>query len=185
MLQSRSHRLVSSSPVKQRLHPCYRTGRCRSGRPAVLGRPHGSDCRIAYPMEVAVGDAGGWGPSGGSDISKSEQVKQCMNLDHCLHWLHLEPTHPILHLSILAALGAHSPYTALSTMAALGAQPPYPTLSTLAALRAHSPGPAVEVTQEEPVAAKPLESTVLDSKVGGALRYESSATMDRPITWGG
>jgi hypothetical protein len=23
----------------------------------------------------------------------SEQVKQCMDLEHWLHWLHLEPTH--------------------------------------------------------------------------------------------
>jgi hypothetical protein len=25
----------------------------------------------------------------------SEQVKECMDLEHCLHWLHLEPTHRI------------------------------------------------------------------------------------------
>jgi hypothetical protein len=23
----------------------------------------------------------------------SEQVKECMDLEHCPHWLHLEPTH--------------------------------------------------------------------------------------------
>jgi hypothetical protein len=23
----------------------------------------------------------------------SEQVKECMDLEHCLHWLYLEPTH--------------------------------------------------------------------------------------------
>jgi hypothetical protein len=26
-----------------------------------------------------------------SDYSKSEQVKQCLDLEHCPHWLHLEP----------------------------------------------------------------------------------------------
>jgi hypothetical protein len=31
---------------------------------------------------------GGWDPSGESDGSKSEQVKQCMDLEQCLHWLH-------------------------------------------------------------------------------------------------
>jgi hypothetical protein len=25
--------------------------------------------------------------------SKSKEVKHCMDLEHCLHWLHLEPTH--------------------------------------------------------------------------------------------
>jgi hypothetical protein len=52
---------------------------------------------------------GGWDPSAVSDDSKSEQVKQCMDLVHCLHWLHLEPTHLLSTLSALAALGAHSP----------------------------------------------------------------------------
>jgi hypothetical protein len=28
-----------------------------------------------------------------SDDSKSEQVRQCVDLQHYLHWLHLEPTH--------------------------------------------------------------------------------------------
>jgi hypothetical protein len=39
---------------------------------------------------------GGWDPSGESDNSKSEQVKQCMDLEHCLHCLHLEATHLLL-----------------------------------------------------------------------------------------
>jgi hypothetical protein len=46
---------------------------------------------------------GGWDPSGESDNNnKSEQVKQCMDLRHCLHWLHLEPTHlpPILRQAL-------------------------------------------------------------------------------------
>jgi hypothetical protein len=30
--------------------------------------------------------------SGESDNSKSEQAKQYMDLEHCMHWLHLEPT---------------------------------------------------------------------------------------------
>jgi hypothetical protein len=37
--------------------------------------------------------AGRWDPSGESVNSESEQVRQCMDLEHCLHWLHLEPTH--------------------------------------------------------------------------------------------
>jgi hypothetical protein len=36
---------------------------------------------------------GGWDPSAQSGGSKSEQVKKCMDLEHCPHWLHLEPTH--------------------------------------------------------------------------------------------
>jgi hypothetical protein len=36
---------------------------------------------------------GGWVPSRESDSSKSEQVRQCMDLKHFLQWLHLEPTH--------------------------------------------------------------------------------------------
>jgi hypothetical protein len=36
----------------------------------------------------------GWGPRAQSDDSKSEQVRQCMDLQHCLHWLHaVAPTH--------------------------------------------------------------------------------------------
>ena len=35
-----------------------------------------------------------WDPSAQSDSNKSEQVKQCMDLKHCLHWLHaVAPTH--------------------------------------------------------------------------------------------
>jgi hypothetical protein len=75
---------------------------------------------------------GGWDPSGESDNSKSEQAKQCMDLQHCLHWLslgphlptalhwlHLEPAYllhytgctwsPLTYCTTLAALGAHSP----------------------------------------------------------------------------
>jgi hypothetical protein len=37
----------------------------------------------------------GWDPSAESDNSKSEQVKNCMDLEHCLHLLHLEPTHEL------------------------------------------------------------------------------------------
>jgi hypothetical protein len=41
---------------------------------------------------------GGYVPRGESDNSKSEQVKHCMDLEHCRHWLHLEPTSPtVLH----------------------------------------------------------------------------------------
>ena len=36
---------------------------------------------------------GGWDPCAQSDGSKSEQVRQCMDLQHSLHWLHLGPTH--------------------------------------------------------------------------------------------
>jgi hypothetical protein len=36
---------------------------------------------------------GGWDPRAESVNSKSEQVKQGVDLDHCLHWLHLEPTY--------------------------------------------------------------------------------------------
>jgi hypothetical protein len=32
-------------------------------------------------------------PSAQRDDSKSEQAMQCMDLQHCLHWLHLGPTH--------------------------------------------------------------------------------------------
>jgi hypothetical protein len=32
---------------------------------------------------------GGWDPSAQSGDSKSEQVIQCVDLEHCPHWLHL------------------------------------------------------------------------------------------------
>jgi hypothetical protein len=35
----------------------------------------------------------GWNPSAQRDDSTSEQARQCMDLQHCLHWLHFEPTH--------------------------------------------------------------------------------------------
>jgi hypothetical protein len=41
----------------------------------------------------------GWDPSAHSGESKPEQVRQCMALEHCLHWLHLEPTH-LVHREI-------------------------------------------------------------------------------------
>jgi hypothetical protein len=40
----------------------------------------------------------GWDPSGESEERKSEQARQCMDLEHSLHWLHLEPTHLALKL---------------------------------------------------------------------------------------
>jgi hypothetical protein len=51
---------------------------------------------------------GGWDRSAESVGSKSEQVKQCTDLEHCLH---LEPTHLVLTApSTLATRGgAHSP----------------------------------------------------------------------------
>jgi hypothetical protein len=30
----------------------------------------------------------------------SEQVKECMDLEHCMYWLHLEPTHLRLPLAV-------------------------------------------------------------------------------------
>jgi hypothetical protein len=37
---------------------------------------------------------GGWDPSEQNEENKSEQVRQCMDLEHCLHWLHaVAPTH--------------------------------------------------------------------------------------------
>jgi hypothetical protein len=56
---------------------------------------------------------GGCDPNGEREISKSEQVKQCMDLEHCLHCLHclrLEPTDQY--------------YTAYYTLATLGAVNP-------------------------------------------------------------
>jgi hypothetical protein len=35
----------------------------------------------------------GWDPSAQSDDSRSEQVKRCMDLKHCVSFLHLEPAH--------------------------------------------------------------------------------------------
>jgi hypothetical protein len=52
---------------------------------------------------------GGWDPSGESEESKPEQVRQCMDLEHCLHSLHLEPTHRVwFYLHLDAALTALS-----------------------------------------------------------------------------
>jgi hypothetical protein len=62
----------------------------------------------AFAEEEA--DPCGWDPSRESDNSKSEpseskseQVRQCMDLEHCLHWLHLEPTHLICMPTTLCA----------------------------------------------------------------------------------
>jgi hypothetical protein len=51
--------------------------------------------------------------------SKSEQVNHCIDLEHFVHWLHLEPTQTHLYYTdytwspltctTLSALGAHSP----------------------------------------------------------------------------
>jgi hypothetical protein len=64
-------------------------------------------CTVRAPSTVqARNDADsstcGWVPSGESDSSKSEQVKECMDLEHCLHWLHLEPTH-LVTVTVTAA----------------------------------------------------------------------------------
>jgi hypothetical protein len=50
---------------------------------------------------------GGWVPSGGSNNSKSEQVQQCMDREHCLHCLHLEPTHLVHALCANIQPGMH------------------------------------------------------------------------------
>jgi hypothetical protein len=47
---------------------------------------------------------------------RSEQVRQCMELEHCLHRLHLEPTAP-------STLGAHSPLIQPTTILTLAAHP--------------------------------------------------------------
>jgi hypothetical protein len=52
---------------------------------------------MAFGASVTVAvlddEAGGWDPSAQSGGSMSEQVEECMDLEHRLHWLHLEPTH--------------------------------------------------------------------------------------------
>jgi hypothetical protein len=55
-----------------------------------------STCRTHHAQRTPTRRPGGWDPSAESDNSKSEQVKHCMDLEHCMHWLHLEPTH-LLH----------------------------------------------------------------------------------------
>ena len=53
---------------------------------------------VADGIEPVVSRAS-WGIIDGIQVhkrsggSKSEQVKQRMNLQHCMHWLHLEPTY--------------------------------------------------------------------------------------------
>jgi hypothetical protein len=44
----------------------------------------------------------GWDPGAQSDDSKSEQVTQCMNLEHCLHRLHLEPIRTLSCVIVVA-----------------------------------------------------------------------------------
>jgi hypothetical protein len=45
-------------------------------------------------------------------VSQSKSSIVCVDLEHCLHWLHLEPTHYVyistVLLPALATLGAHS-----------------------------------------------------------------------------
>jgi hypothetical protein len=45
------------------------------------------------PPTTARASTGRWDPSAHSGNSNSERVRQCIDLEHCLHWLHLEPTH--------------------------------------------------------------------------------------------
>jgi hypothetical protein len=52
--------------------------------------------------DVCRAPACGWNPSAHSGESKTEQVRQCMALEHCLHWLHLEPTHLVCSYPALA-----------------------------------------------------------------------------------
>jgi hypothetical protein len=56
-----------------------------------------------WPLTLMT-TCGGWDPSGESDNSKSEQVKQCMGLEHYLHCLHLEPTHLLLPIRFILGL---------------------------------------------------------------------------------
>jgi hypothetical protein len=47
-------------------------------------------CRGGWdPTDISCG----CDPSAQSGNGKSEQVKQRMDLEHCLHWLRLEPAH--------------------------------------------------------------------------------------------
>jgi hypothetical protein len=59
----------------------------------------------------------GWDPSAQSGGSKSEQVKHCMDLEHCVHWLHLEPTH-LLYYTVCTGY-TWSPLTYCTTLSAL------------------------------------------------------------------
>jgi hypothetical protein len=81
--------------------------------------PHKPVRIVAAQLARHAPRPGGWDPSAQSEESKSEQARQCMDVEHCLHWLHLEPT-PLLYYTgytwsplpsstTLATLGAHSP----------------------------------------------------------------------------
>jgi hypothetical protein len=101
-------------------------------------------------------------PSAQSGGSKSEQVRQCMDLEHCPHWLHLEPNHLLyyyclhwLHLEPTHLLVLHytgcpwSPPTYCTTLTGsytsslltltVFAALPIPVLHSLATLRAYLP----------------------------------------------
>jgi hypothetical protein len=62
---------------------------------------HGLTSRDPFPHSVVAtrpdtlrtNPPCGWDPSAHSGESKPKQVRQCMALEHCLHWLHLEPAH--------------------------------------------------------------------------------------------
>jgi hypothetical protein len=51
----------------------------------------------------------------------SEQVRQCMDLEHFIHWLHLEPTHLLYYTGYTWSL-----LTYCTTLATLGAYSPCP-----------------------------------------------------------
>jgi hypothetical protein len=65
---------------------------------------------------------------GESDSSKSEQVKECMDLKHFLHWVHLDPTYLLYYHTVCTGY-TWSPLTYCIT-----------TLSALTILGAYSPG---------------------------------------------
>jgi hypothetical protein len=80
---------------------CYTHVTCvASGELSVLVPAHDTDRvhHIVHDRVVRIVRSApcGWDPSAQSGGSKSEQVKQCMDPEHCLHWLHLEPTHHVL-----------------------------------------------------------------------------------------
>jgi hypothetical protein len=67
----------------------------------------------------------GWDPSAQSAESKSEQARQCMDLEyylhclhclHCLHWLHLEPTHLALVHAIRRKFEHDGPAVSIPTV---------------------------------------------------------------------
>jgi hypothetical protein len=81
---------------------------------------------IAYLREEAeVGvPACRWDASAQSEVSKSELVRQCIDLQHCLHWLYLEPTHHVLAEAFMRILVVHTvPFLRMNM------QPPVATIS--------------------------------------------------------